>query len=325
MNRRDFVKLALGTSAVGVGGAPFIWSKRAGLQAAPRSSVVAVARDEKVFAGDDIDARVLAHMLHEGVKRVTGEKTAKAAWGSLFSRRDRVGIKVNSLAGARLWSHVQLVNAIVEGLRMADVVDEKIIVWDRSSAELKGAGFTLNRDRGVQCLGTDGRYEREPLVYGSIGSCFSTLVSRRCTALVNVPVLKDHDLAGVTLGLKNFFGAINNPNKYHDNNCDPFVADVNSVPFIRKNLRLTVCDGLTAQCDGGPAYKPRRAWKYAGLLVGTDPVAVDWTGAQVIEAQRKEMKLPPLAKVGRPPKHILTAAKMGLGIADPSKTEVVDI
>ena len=39
-------------------------------------------------------------------------------------------------------------------------------------------------------------------------------------------VVKDHDLAGVSAGLKNWYGVIHNPNKYHDSCCDPYVADV---------------------------------------------------------------------------------------------------
>ncbi|MEW6357967.1 MAG: DUF362 domain-containing protein [Planctomycetota bacterium] len=327
MKRREFAKLGIKTLGAGMVSRPFILSALAGGQTENRFPVVTVARNEKIFGHEGvIDQRLLSTILHESVKRATGESSPEAAWSSRFSKRDVVGIKVNSLAGAGLWSHVELVNAIIDGLRMAGVRDENILIWDRLSRELTGAGFTINRSRsGVQCFGTDGAYEESPEVQGSVGSCFSMIVTRKCTALVNVPVLKDHDLAGVTLGLKNFFGAINNPNKYHDNNCDPYVADLNSVRHIRKKLRLTICDGLIAQCDGGPAHKPDRAWKYAGLLVSTDPVALDWVGAQVIDARRKETGLPPLAKVNRPPKHILTAAKAGLGIQDPSKAEIVTI
>ncbi|NOZ23714.1 MAG: DUF362 domain-containing protein [Planctomycetes bacterium] len=325
MRRRDFVKLTLGTAAAA--GAPFVLSQLVRGAAAERLPIVALARNEKLFGPEDAIARpLLGSLLHESVKKATGESTPEAAWSSRFSKRDVVGIKVNCLAGARLWSHTKLVDAVIDGLRMAGVRDENILIWDRLSRELAGAGFTINRGRsGVQCFGTDSAYERSPEIQGSVGSCFSQIVTRKCTALVNVPVLKDHDLAGVSLGLKNFFGAINNPNKYHANNCDPYVADVNSVRHIRKKLRLIICDGLVAQCDGGPAYKPGRAWKYAGLLVGTDPVAVDWIGAQVIEKRRKKTGLPSLAKVNRPPKHILTAARAGLGIKDPSKTEVINI
>ena len=41
------------------------------------------------------------------------------------------------------------------------------------------------------------------------------------TAVINVPQVKDHGICGMTLAMKNFFGAIHNPNKYHIGNGDP--------------------------------------------------------------------------------------------------------
>ena len=72
--------------------------------------------------------------------------------------------------------------------------------------------------------------------------------------VVSLPVLKDHNLAGVSLGMKNFFGAIHNPNKYHDNHCDPFVAEVFDVPLVRQKHRLTVIDALRGL--NAPALSP---------------------------------------------------------------------
>lgn len=61
---------------------------------------------------------------------------------------------------------------------------------------------------GIQCFGTDelpgGGYEAEPQLSGSVGTCFSKIISRLCTAIINVPVLKDHDLAGISVAMKNF-------------------------------------------------------------------------------------------------------------------------
>jgi len=50
-------------------------------------------------------------------------------------------------------------------------------------------------------------------IYGSVGSLLSTTLTRTCDAVVNLPVLKDHGIVGVTMALKNLFGAIHNPNK----------------------------------------------------------------------------------------------------------------
>jgi uncharacterized protein (DUF362 family) len=138
-------------------------------------------------------------------------------------------------------------------------------------------------------------------------------------------VLKDHNLAGVSLGMKNFFGAIHNPNKYHDYNCDPFVADVVSHRFIGAKWRLTVCDATRAQYHGGPTRNPGFAWTFGGMLVGADFVATDAVAADLLERQRAAKELKPLAREKRPAKHIATAAARGLGVADLSKIERIEL
>lgn len=228
---------------------------------------------------------------------LVGERNIQKAWQTLFHPDDTVGIKVNCIAGRGLSSTPEVVQSIVEGLRLAGVKDGSIIIWDRTSRELQQAGFTISKGGGVLCFGTDAlqvAYEPEPEVIGSVGSCFSRIISKLCTAIVNVPVLKDHDFAGVSIGLKNFYGAIHNPNKYHDNHCDPYVADLNTHPYIRSKLRLTVCDALDAQFQGGPALAPRWRWPAGTLLLSRDPVALDAVGAALLEAKRREKGLPSL-------------------------------
>ena len=252
--------------------------------------------------------------------------TPSEAWQSLFGPNDVVGIKVNCLAGMGLSSHPELVDAILKGLQSAGVKEEYIIIWDKSNRDLERAGFTINTEKqGVKCLGTNalrGGYEPEPTILGAVGSCFSTILTKYTSAQISVPVLKDHDLAGVSISLKNFYGAIHNPNKYHDNNCDPYIAEVNSHPDIKKKVRLVICDALVVQYHGGPSYKAKGAWDYRGVLVSLDPVAMDRVGTKIIEDKRQEMGLPSLAEVGRPPKHVATAGRMGLGV---DKLEEIDI
>ena len=59
--------------------------------------------------------------------------------------------------------------------------------------------------------------------------------------------------------MKNYFGAIHNPNKYHDAHCDPHVAEVFDAPPVRSRHRLTVLDALLVQFHKGPAYHPQWA------------------------------------------------------------------
>jgi uncharacterized protein (DUF362 family) len=266
-----------------------------------------------------IKSAEVIRLLNDSVAAFAGKPDAQSAWRSLFMPGDVVGIKVNSLAGAGLASHPALVAAIVDGLASAGISMDRIIVWDRQEHELEAAGFSRDSVNGAKVLATDSRgigYEEGLEFSGEIGSCFSRILSRVCTAIINVPVLKDHDLSGVSLGMKNFYGAIHNPNKYHDNNCDPYIADLNTHPFITKKLRLVVCDGLKGQYHGGPAFRPQWTWPAATLIVGNDPVAVDRIGLELIERKRHEVGMPPLKEAGREPNYIRTASERGLGIGD---------
>jgi uncharacterized protein (DUF362 family) len=246
----------------------------------------------------------------------------------LFGPGDRVGVKVNALG---LSTNPVVVDAVVSGLKQAGVRDNNIIIWDRFDVELERAGFRLNRSgRGVQCRGTDANragsgYQDDVEISGNIGSCFSRIVAEEVDALISVPVLKDHNLAGVSLGMKNFYGAIHNPNKYHGDNCDPFVVDVVSHRFIGPKWRLTVCDGTRAQYHNGPGRSSAYFWPFQGLIVSADFVAADAVAADIIEDQRRSKGLKTLAEERRPPRHIRTAGTRGLGEADGAKIERIEV
>jgi uncharacterized protein (DUF362 family) len=148
-----------------------------------------------------------------------------------------------------------------------------------------------------------------------------------CDAVINLPVIKDHGIAGVTMALKSMFGAIHNPNKYHSNGGDPYVADVNMLAPIRQKLRLHICDGLNAQYEGGPSFMPQWMWPFNGLLVARDPVALDYVGWKIIEKKRAEAGMKPLGELKRQPTYIATAAdrEHRLGTCDPKRIERVEI
>jgi len=145
--------------------------------------------------------------------------------------------------------------------------------------------------------------------------------------LINVPVLKDHDGAGVTIALKNMYGVIHNPNKYHPNGCNPYIADLNMLPEIRRKMRLSICDATTALYEGGPGYKPQYSWKNNSLILSQDPVALDYTGWQIIERKRAEKGLKTLEADGRAPRYIATSAdgQHRLGTNDPRRIVVVEV
>lgn len=295
------------------------------------SSKIALSRDEAlVKEGTKLCNHRLSMIIDNALMKISLAKSPEEAWGRLFRSDDIVGIKINALAGRPFSPHKALIEAIINGLKLAGVKEENIIIFDRFNKELINAGYEIkDAKNSLKCMGTDGLsdsgYDPQPQIIGSIGSCFSRIVSSYVTAIINVPVLKDHDLSGVSIGMKNFYGVIHNPNKYHDNNCDPYIADLNSHPYIRKKLRLIICDAIKAQYNGGPAFKPQWVWDYGGLIIGADPVALDLIGSRIIEEKRKEMGMPSLKEVGREPRYIQTAASIGLGFSDPQKIELIEI
>jgi uncharacterized protein (DUF362 family) len=254
----------------------------------------------------------------------TGRETAAEAVRSLFGANDTVGIKLNCLGGPRLSPRVELVDALAAMLRELGIPSERIIAFDRSSRELRRAGFPIRKTGGPYLVyGIDNNYDPLPSSSGEIGSCFARLVSTTCTALVSFGVVKDHDLSGVSAAMKNLYGLIHNPNKYHDNNCDPYLADVANHPFVRTKLRLAVLDGVTAQYQGGPAYRPDTTWALGAVVASTDVVAADAWAWRVIDAERRKHGLPSLAEAKRPPRYLATAARYGLGVGDPAKIREV--
>ena len=270
-----------------------------------------------------VDQTVLNKMLGQGMQAFTGTKSDAAAWKKLFKPTDVVGIKVNCLFAKNASTHPEVAASIIAGLKLAGVKPDNIIVWDRNDREMIRAGFVINRDADVKCYGTEGEYDADPTETGSFKGKLSKILTEKITALINVPILKDHSMAGVTCAMKNHYGSHVNPGDHHGNNCDPFLADLNSVPVIKDKTRLIITDALRPICNGGPGCKPEFLWDFKSLMISADPVAMDYQGWQVIEARRAEVGLKPLADAGRPTKFITTAASKGLGTNDPAKMEII--
>jgi uncharacterized protein (DUF362 family) len=265
--------------------------------------------EAKAALGKPLGAEAARLALSGALKNAVGADSGVKAAAALFSPRDTVGIKVNCLAGKILSPRVELVEALVDLIAEAGVDRRRIIVFERSDRELRRAGFVIrNQGPPYRCTGTNNDYDREPSTSGAIGSCFARMVSTTCSALVSFGVVKDHDLSGVSAGMKNWYGAIHNPNKYHDNGCEQ---------------RLTVLDGVIAQCHGGPAYRKGGIFELGMVAASTDPVAADLWAWREIESERTRRGMPTLEAAGRPVRFLATAAKAGLGVDDPKKLSLV--
>ena len=332
MKRREFLARAAAASAAVAGVAVAVRPAPAGeAPARPVKSRVVVIRHEALAAeGQGPPAPRVREILDEAARALGGDARASDAWARWFKPSDRVGIKVNCLGYS---TRPAVASALAEAIGTIGLAPDRTILWDRTSRELKAAGYDV-RDaaRGPRCFGTDalasrgnGGYTADVLTSGAIGSLYSRIVTDETTSLVSACILKDHNIAGLTCALKNFFGAIHNPNKYHESGGDPFIADVCAHPLIRERLRLVVCDALRPQYQGGPSFRPQWQWPYGGLILGTDPVAVDRIALEIFSKKRAAAGMPALEAEKRPVRYLASAAERGLGTADLGRIEVVSI
>ncbi len=147
-----------------------------------------------------------------------------------------------------------------------------------------------------------------------------------CDVLVNARPLRTHHWAGIGGCLKNPIMFVEDPAFYHPDLC----ADLGALwklPILKDKVKLNVLLVLTPQflTRGPHHFDPRYSWPYRGILLSTDPVAVDATGVRILDAKRKlafqeERPLTQLAHHVR-----LAGEKHGIGVADPSRIDLVRI
>jgi len=326
MKRREFFVKSIGLG----GGFAFTRGLKAGRpEAVTSKSRVVISRDSKMHVRQNSISTIrLQNALNSAVSSLFNKDNPRKAWQRAVRPGEVIGIKVNCLSG-RGTTHIELVDAVVENLRQAGIKEKDIIIWDRLNRDLEEAGFKINyQGKGVRCFGNDAvGFESSLETFGSAGSLVSKIPARMCHGIINLPVLKDHSIAGVTVSLKNMFGAIHNPNKYHLNSGDPYIADVNMLPSLQNKIRLNICDAIEAQYHGGPSFMPQWRWNFNGLIASIDRPALDYTGWQIIEEQRKKAGFKLLKEEGREPAYIATAAdaRHQLGTNNSDNIEVVKL
>ncbi len=287
MNRRHFLRTSL--SAAAVAGACRL-SPRAFAQNGKSRVVIVRNMDMVSETSEETIKSILSEMVHEGVRAlVGGDATREKAWQTFLQPSDVVGVKVTGMSPP-MTSHPAIADAIAEGAGFCEIPAKNVVVFDKEDRDLSMSGFTINRGGSdVQCYGTVGRgtdfigYEERQTIRKDTAYHLSRIVSRECTVLVNVPVIKDHAYAGLTCALKNHFGCIDNPNQFHKiNNCCPAIIDVNRDANIRGKQRLIVCDARAVQYNGGPSFKPQFLQPYCAILAATDPVALDTIAMEIV-------------------------------------------
>lgn len=123
--------------------------------------------------------------------------------------------------------------------------------------------------------------------------------------LINLPTAKSHPATGVSFGMKNLMGLIWDRETFHrDIDVHVGVADLASI--IRPDL--TILDAVQLLKTGGPDG-PGDVESFGGVVVGTDPVAVDAYAVGLTTWNRQTLKPDQIG-------YIRQAAKRGIGSMD---------
>jgi uncharacterized protein (DUF362 family) len=289
-----------------------------------------------VDSSGKVQGPLLQGMLDKALTSYSGQSTAADAWRRFISPEDVVGLKINTLGcqsvqGTDYTQHFSaVIEAVARGLRGIGLKDKSIVVWDRSEEEMKEAGLTIQADPGAMRFIANKPGRRDPGDYaatsypvGGGSSRVSRILADTCTSMINISVPKTHSNSIFTCSLKNHYGTIDNPNRYHANNCsDPGIAEVNAIPIIRQKQKLVISDALLIVTEGGPRWDRRFIRPYGGVLVSTDPVAVDAVALSILDDLRKADGMEPIAP--RVP-HIALAEKLGLGQSRLENIELVTV
>lgn len=287
------------------------------------NSTVVRVHDPKVWNGDALDTQAVRSLIDTAIVKLTGLGAAQEAWKSLFEPGEKIAIKVNAFRNSTIWTHVEVVQAVTDSLVEAGMTPEDITVFDYLTDELETAGFKINKDGpGVRCYGTDQAYGTRWPVAGRLNGMSDILVG--CDALINMPVLKSHMIAGITFALKNHYGSVVNPDALHTMAVS--LPALNALSPIQKTTRLVVGDILHANT------RYTGAWPYwvpdtrgDSILMSFDPLAHDYIGREILAGMAKEKGENPDSYYGQSDDWFAACEAAGLGTANPEKIELVEM
>jgi len=407
--RREFIKkAAIATGGTAILGRSVFGDARAAATGFPPAHVQSASRVVSVAAADMLadgayHPPAVNRAFAAGMTELTGEKKPAAAWASMFSSNDIVGIKINCLGAPKISSSVASIQAAVDGLKSAGVRENNIIVWDRLDREFARTGLTINKGpEGVRVMGTSNAtesilpwvegYDRDVFLSSEAGtlkkfrelrrsgffetadyrqifnsvtwlwmlsrlgderakayepelrrlysayddragtkkivdavadrfddvtipdeekSCFSEIVTKKITKLVNIAVLKHNEDSGVTWATKNIaLGVTTNKVRFHIDYCAQAIPDILLMPCLKEKMVLHIGEAAkisTVSVSGARLALDNR------IFFSRDPVALDRIGLDILEEKRLAQGLESIRAISG---HVASCARRGLGTDD---------
>ena len=285
ITRRDLLKK---TAIVAAGSALFLnRTVEAWANEQQATTKVVLIRNQQLFAqGDTPDPVICQQMLDQALSNLTGKDDAKQAWAEIIKPSDVVGIKSNR------WKLLPTPPI------MEQILKERVI-----ETGVKAENVSVD----------DGGVINDP-------------VFQKSTALINIRPMRTHAWSGVGSLIKNYITFATDRPSYHDDSCAA-LATLYDLPQAKGKTRLHILVMFNPLFHHLAANRisEEHLWKYSGIIMGFDPVAVDSVGLRIIEGKRNDF-FKEDRPLNPPAKHIALAdTRYHLGTADPAKINLVKI
>ncbi len=320
---------------------------------------VALVKNSGAVKDNAIVEQEVYDMIARSMLELTGEKKLKKAWRKFVSPGERIGLKVNPVAGKSLSTSHEVVRSVIAQLELSGIERSQITIWDRREFELTDVGFTAGNYPGIKIVGTE-QMDKDGLYYGKDGklysehmidlgwyywadvegeydeytmpymvnggkySYFTKIVTQDLDKIINIPILKNAG-ATVTLALKNLaYGSVSNTGRLHAKLWNETCAQVCAFAPLRDKVVLNIVDGIKGCFNGGPGANPQFFCDYNAIITGSDPVAVDRIGYDIVLAKRIAEGL---QKEGAPTalEFMLQAERLSLGVADRTRIDLREV
>ncbi|HRI12130.1 MAG TPA: hypothetical protein PLX89_03915 [Verrucomicrobiota bacterium] len=313
----------------------------------PRAEVIAV-HDPAATRHFLPNAAIVRRMVERGLTALADKPTLSDAWRALLRTNDVVGFKVNSAPGDISGTRPVVVRALIETLLESGHSPRRIVIWDKRSTDLRGAGwYALADELGVRCVASEdagwdpdqsksyeksvlGRLTASDLEFGrkdelNAGrrSYVTTLLTKELTVVIPVTPVLTHNLAGVSGQLTGLaFASVDNTLRFANNG--PLIAEavpeICALDDVLPRVVFGVSDALIAQYRGEESVRLHNTVILNELRFSRDSVALDALALDDLERARqgpqKAMDKPGSAEV------YVNAELLELGVSDLKRIDV---